>query len=81
MNFQDRLYQKQAERITALAEQVSRLEAENSSLKIGSHFYIELIKAIGDDIMLQDEWRRFIGILRLSNPNLPGITNAESVYK
>lgn len=80
-SFQDFLYLAQAKRVTALMEQVSRLEAENNSLKVGGHFYNALIKAIGDDITLQDEWRRFIGVLRLSNPDLPGITKAGSIFE
>jgi hypothetical protein len=30
--------------------------------------------------MLEGEWRRFIAILRLAKPNLPGLTVAEKDF-
>ena len=84
MDFQDRLYQKQAERISAQHEEIGHLRQEIDRLlvKLGrtnaaATFYLALVEAIGDDVMLQDEWRRFIAILRLAKPDLPGLTCAD----
>jgi len=76
LSFQDRLYNKQAEIITEQRTQIESLKKQIKEMSDCAHFYKALIAAIGDDIMLQDEWRRFIAVLRLSNPDLPGITKA-----
>lgn len=86
-HFQDMLYEKQALLITKLYDNIKSLENDNKALchvieqkQHASDFYFALIKAIGDNIMLQDEWRRFISILRLTDPDIPGLTKAEKEF-
>jgi hypothetical protein len=75
MEFEERLYQKQAELITKLRDENRQLEQKLLDQKIGSKFYLALV-----DVMLEGEWRRFIAILRLAKPNLPGLTVAEKDF-
>jgi hypothetical protein len=80
MEFEERLYQKQAELITKLRDENRQLEQKLLDQKIGSKFYLALVEAVKDDVMLEGEWRRFIAILRLAKPNLPGLTVAEKDF-
>lgn len=80
MNFMDKVYQRQAEIISERNAHILTLQHRLNEFEICGQFYKGLADAIGDNIMLQDEWRRFISILRLNNPDIPGITKELSRY-
>ena len=75
-------FNKQAQLITELRKENNKLKFENIRLKKYEHpgiFYNGMFEAIKDDENLQEEWSRFMTILRMTKPNIPGITIAGKV--
>jgi len=86
--FENQLYLSQANRISVLNKElqflsntVTELQEKYRQAEQPAAYYMALQKAIQESETLQSEWRRFIGILTLYNPNIPGLTCPEGSKK